>query len=131
MALPKLETTIENIFLGTVEERWPGKAPSAIHKSCAAGAQAIEAHGFTADAQADLKVHGGADKAIHHYTADHYPFWRSEGHLPTSTIPAAFGENISTFGLTEDTVCIGDIFTLGSAVVQISQGRQPCWKLNA
>ncbi len=131
MALPKLKTTIENIFLGAKQDFWPGKAPSAIHKTVAYGAQTVEINGFIADEQADLAVHGGADKAIHHYAAEHYPFWCDNGHLPAATTPAAFGENISTLGLTEQDVCIGDIFEMGSAVLQISQGRQPCWKLNA
>ena len=76
-------------------------------------------------------MHGGPDKAVHHYPADHYPFWRSElaGH-PLLVAPGAFGENISTLGLVEADICIGDRFRLGSALVEVSQGRQPCWKLD-
>ncbi|MFV1441764.1 MOSC domain-containing protein [Phaeobacter sp. JH60H1] len=89
----------------------------------------IDINGFTGDSQADLTVHGGADKAIHHYASEHYRLWQDEAELPPTAVPAAFGENIASYGLTEDTLCIGDILRLGSAVVQISQGRQPCWKL--
>lgn len=126
---PNLSSRIDGLFVGKVMDRWPGKPPSAIQKDPATGRQDIGVHGFVLDAQADLEVHGGTDKAIHHYAFDHYAAWKSEGLIPRGTQPAAFGENISSIGLTEDTLCIGDILKLGSATVQISQGRQPCWKL--
>ncbi len=126
---PNLASKIDGLFVGKVADRWLGKPPSAIQKDPANGLQDIGVHGFVQDAQADLEVHGGADKAIHHYAFDHYAAWQAEGLIPDGSRPAAFGENISTIGLTEDTLCIGDILKLGSATVQISQGRQPCWKL--
>lgn len=68
---------------------------------------------------------------MHHYPLDHYQAWRVDlGDLPVLGAPGAFGENISGAGLTEETVAVGDIFQLGGALVQVSQGRQPCWKLN-
>ncbi len=87
--------------------------------------------GLVGDEQADLTVHGGTDKAIHHYPHDHYPAWAAElnGH-PLLTARGAFGENITTDGLTEDQVCIGDRLRLGQALVEVSQGRQPCWKID-
>ena len=129
MTHPDLSAEIGGVFLGQVQDCWPGKPPSAIRKNPASGAQAISQTGFSRDAQADLTVHGGADKAIHHYAFDHYTTWQAEGHMEPGTMPAAFGENITSTGLTERNLCIGDIFRLGSAIVQISQGRQPCWKL--
>lgn len=87
--------------------------------------------GLHGDAQADLKNHGGAQKAIHHYPHEHYAEWASEiGAHPLFQERGAFGENISTTGWTESNVCIGDIVQFGSATLQVSQGRQPCWKLN-
>lgn len=87
--------------------------------------------GFEGDEQGDPRVHGGPQKAVHHYPADHYPLWQAElGPLPPLQQPGAFGENLSTHGLTEENVAIGDSFALGKAVIQVSQGRQPCWKLN-
>lgn len=124
-----LAVKVEGLFLGKVEHRWAGRAPSAIGKTAAAGPCAIAEHGFVDDSQADLEHHGGRDKAIHHYAADHYPDWIAEKAIPDGTRAAAFGENISTHGMTEETMCIGDILRLGTAVVQISQGRQPCWKV--
>lgn len=80
------------------------------------------------DAQADLVHHGGPEKAILAYSADHYDTWCRE--LAMAEIPfGAFGENFSIDGLTEANVCLGDIWQVGDAIVQISQPRQPCWKL--
>ncbi|ABL69537.1 MOSC domain-containing protein [Paracoccus denitrificans] len=87
--------------------------------------------GFEGDEQADRRVHGGIEKAVHHYSLDHYSDWRAElGDLQALTAPGGFGENISTAGLTEEEVAVGDTFRLGGALIQVSQGRQPCWKLN-
>lgn len=79
------------------------------------------------DGQADLKNHGGVDKAVLAYSADHYDYWRS--HLHRDLPPGAFGENFTVAGQTEAEVCIGDIYVIGEARVQVSQPRQPCWKL--
>ncbi|MFN3548871.1 MAG: MOSC domain-containing protein [Mesorhizobium sp.] len=125
-----LSSTIDALFIGTVEERWPGRPPSAIGKRATAERLEIGLTGFVRDRQADLEAHGGLEKAIHHYPGDHYAAWRAE--LDRDDLaPGGFGENVSTFGLTEDTLCIGDVLSLGSATVQVSQGRQPCWKLAA
>ena len=87
--------------------------------------------GLAGDEQGDLRVHGGVDKAVHHYPFEHYAAWRRElGGLPLLAMPGAFGENVSSRGLDESTVCLGDRYALGSAVLEVSQGRQPCWKLN-
>lgn len=88
--------------------------------------------GLAGDAQGDLENHGGLEKAVHQYPFDHYADWRQEfGGHPLLGEPGAFGENLSTMGWTEQTVHIGDVVGFGSAVLQVSQGRQPCWKLNA
>jgi len=108
-----------------------GDERSAIGKRPASGPVMAGPLGLAGDEQADLAVHGGADKAIHHYPHDHYPAWAFEldAH-PLLAGPGAFGENLTTTGLTEDRVCIGDRFRLGEARIEISQGRQPCWKLD-
>ena len=80
------------------------------------------------DSQADLKHHGGIDKAVLAYSADHYPHWRDE--LKNPAMPhGAFGENLTIAGLSEETVCIGDILRIGPVTFEASQPRQPCWKL--
>ena len=104
---------------------------SGIAKTAVDGPLDLGPEGFAGDEQADLRVHGGVEKAVHHYPFDHYPLWRGElGSLPVLESAGGFGENISTTGLTEETVAVGDVFRLGTALVQVSQGRQPCWKLN-
>ena len=80
------------------------------------------------DGQADLANHGGLDKAVNVYPHEHYPYWGHTSGL-TNLPMGGFGENFTTQGLLEQQVCIGDIFQLGDATVQISQPRQPCWKL--
>jgi MOSC domain-containing protein YiiM len=102
---------------------------SAIAKSTVQGSVRIGLLGLEGDEQADLSVHGGPDKAIHHYPSDHYPFWAAKAvDHPLLGAPGAFGENVSTWGLTEESVCIGDRFRFGTSLVEVSQGRQPCWK---
>lgn len=130
MTVPFLSSRIDGVFFGKILNRWDGRDPSAIEKTPVSGPQNIEEFGFVLDEQADLENHGGADKAIHHYASDHYQAWIDDGHIPIGTQPAAFGENITTQGMNEWSLCIGDKLRLGTAVVQISQGRQPCWKLN-
>ena len=80
------------------------------------------------DGQADLVNHGGPDKAVCVYSADHYDDWRRELGLPEMPF-GAFGENFTVGGLAEADVCIGDVYRVGEATVQVSQPRQPCWKL--
>ena len=80
------------------------------------------------DQQADLTVHGGADKAVYAYPTEHYEYWRNE--LPEVPFSCGrFGENLTTEGLREDTVCIGDRLRMGSAVLMVTQPRMPCYKL--
>ncbi len=80
------------------------------------------------DGQADLINHGGADKAVLAYSAGHYPKWREELRIPDMPC-GAFGENLTIDGLSEELVCIGDIFHIGTVTFEVSQPRQPCWKL--
>jgi MOSC domain-containing protein YiiM len=80
------------------------------------------------DGQADLENHGGPEKAINVYPIEHYPYWTQTLAL-TDLVPGAFGENFTTEGMLESDVCIGDVFKIGESLVQVSQPRQPCWKL--
>lgn len=128
----EISARVVGLYVGQVRQPWSGKPGSAIAKELVDCPQQLGREGFEMDAQADLKVHGGPDKAVHHYAADHYGAWRSELGDPAQGFgPGRFGENIATFGMTEADLCIGDLLRLGSAVVEVSQGRQPCWKLNA
>lgn len=103
---------------------------SGIFKTSAPGRLHLDLLNLDGDAQADLKNHGGKDKAVCCYPADHYPSWRDTLGLDADTFPyGAFGENFTLDGLPEDAVCIGDIYAIGTARVQISQPRMPCYKL--
>jgi MOSC domain-containing protein YiiM len=84
-------------------------------------------HGFEGDGQADQINHGGADKAVCVYPSDHYAHW--EKALGRTLEPASFSENLTVSGAVEGEVCIGDVFGVGEAVVQVSQPRTPCGKL--
>lgn len=119
------------LLTGPVAPLAGSEARSGIVKTRVARPLALGPEGFEGDEQADRRVHGGIEKAVHHYPQDHYAAWRADlGALPPLAAPGGFGENIATAGLTEAEVAVGDTFRLGSALVQVSQGRQPCWKLN-
>ena len=85
--------------------------------------------GFVGDEQADLKHHGGEDKAVCVYSYEHYAYWETVFGAPLPN--AAFGENLTVQGMLESELHIGDIFQIGEALVQITQPRQPCYKLIA
>ena len=108
-----------------------GAELSAIDKQPVDGIAHIRSFGIEGDMVADTKHHGGPDMAVHHYPRDHYAGWSDwlGGHDLLSR-PAAFGENIHAEGLTEETVRIGDRFHLGGALLEVSQPRQPCWKID-
>lgn len=99
---------------------------TAIYKQPVAGAH-LSRLNVDGDRQADPSAHGGPDKAVYAYSFDHYPHW--EAFLGSPLQPGALGENITIEGLDEREACIGDTFTAGEALVQISQPRQPCFKL--
>lgn len=80
------------------------------------------------DGQADLQFHGGPEKAVNVYPEEHYAYWQVALGIAKLTA-GAFGENFTTGGALEGDVCIGDVFQVGDALVQLSQPRQPCWKL--
>jgi MOSC domain-containing protein YiiM len=101
---------------------------SGFYKSPVSGPVWLGTTNLAGDGQADLENHGGPDKAVNAYPSEHYPGWREE--LQLDVLPfGAFGENFTLGGLTETTIAIGDVFEVGGAIVQVSQPRQPCWKL--
>ncbi|MFO7339896.1 MAG: MOSC domain-containing protein [Lysobacteraceae bacterium] len=129
--MPRVLARVEAVLTGrAVDYTRPGSR-SAIAKRPRQGPVLAGPEGLDGDEQGDRRVHGGPDKAIHHYPHDHYAAWRAElGPHPLLEAPGAFGENISTRGVTEADLCLGDRLRLGAAVVEVSQGRQPCWKLS-
>lgn len=131
---PPMPVAIAALFTGPVGPlARPGHppVPSGIAKTAQTGPLRLYVSGFEGDEQGDRIYHGGPEKAVHHYPAEHYALWRARFPLsPVALDAGAFGENLSTTGMTEQDVCIGDIVRAGTALLQVSQGRQPCWRLN-
>lgn len=124
-------TRIDAIYVGGIRPLPPEGHPSGIFKQAVAGPVLLGPEGLAGDAQADRRVHGGPYKALHHYAAENYARLAvAFSGKAALFVPGSFGENVSTTGWDEDTVCVGDVFRIGPAIVQVSQPRQPCWKLN-
>ena len=101
---------------------------TSIFKSPVEGRVAVRRYNLAGDQQSDLTVHGGPYKAVYSYPREHYRYW--SGQLPGMDLPhGVFGENLTTEGLTEDAAFIGDRFRVGTAVLQVTQPRMPCYKL--
>jgi MOSC domain-containing protein YiiM len=108
---------------------WKGTPVSTgIFKDRVEGPVEVKTLNLAGDRQADLSVYGGPDKAVYAYPAEHYSYWRRE--LPDAELPwGAFGENLTTQGLSEETLHIGDRLRIGSAAFVVTQPRVPCYKL--
>ncbi len=101
---------------------------TAIYKSPVTGPVRVGRLNLDGDRQADLTVHGGFQKAVYAYPSEHYPVWERELDSPRFSY-GMFGENLTTAGLLEDTVHIGDQYRIGTAILQVTQPRMPCFKL--
>lgn len=108
---------------------WQGRSvTTGIFKEPVTGPVMVRTLGLDGDGQADLSVHGGPDKAVYAYPVEHYVYWRQE--LPGMTLAnGMFGENLTTEGLLEKEVNIGDRFRVGGAELVVTQPRVPCYKL--
>ena len=109
---------------------WQGQTVSTgIFKTAVSGPVTVRMLNLEGDGQADLSVHGGVTKAVYAYPSEHYTFWRRE--LPETELPwGTFGENLTTTGLTEDGVQIGDEFRVGTVRLRVTEPRMPCYKLS-
>ncbi len=118
------------VYQGRVKA-YAGIDPSAIGKTRAQGLLRLTALGLAEDEQAETRFHGGPDRALCHYPREHYAYWQQAlPQLAERFQAAAFGENLSTEGMTEDNVFIGDVFQWGDCMMQVTQPRSPCYKLN-
>lgn len=122
-----MQAAVRTLLAGRVVPFAQGEG-SAIAKVPLSGKVRITWLGLAGDEQADRVHHGGRDKALHHYPFDHHARWVQDSAHALIAQPGTFGENISTLGMTEDDVCIGDRFRFGTALLEISQARKPCWK---
>ena len=101
---------------------------TAFFKTPVMGPCEVNREGLAGDESADREHHGTLEKAVLFYAAEHYPRWQAEYNLPEMPF-GGFGENFTVSELDESNVCIGDSWSLGETVLQVSQPRQPCWKL--
>jgi MOSC domain-containing protein YiiM len=132
-----IQTKVAALLIGgPVPFRSDGATSSIGSRVEAFGPVRLTAMGFAGDKVGDPSVHGGTDKAVHFYPVEHYAAWaedfrknHDEPHPHLQRL-GGFGENIAASGMTEDRVCIGDRFRIGKALLEISQGRQPCWKID-
>ncbi len=123
---------IDSVQVGKIESYKNAKGKewiSAIKKSQVDGAVQVEVDHVAGDQQADLKHHGGPDKAVLAYSSDHFAEWNRK--LARKDVVAGwFGENLTISGLSESDVCVGDFLLIGTCKLEVSQPRQPCWKLS-
>jgi MOSC domain-containing protein YiiM len=130
---PDARTRLLQVLTARVEPLGRRRELTGIYKRRRSGPVTIGISGIAGDMQGDVKHHGGPEKAIHHYAFDHYARWKAElagRSACTFDAPGAFGENFSTLGVNEADVNVGDTYGVGTAVIQVSQARQPCWRLN-
>ena len=116
---------------GTPDAEDPEERPwtSAIRKEPVEGPVWADREGLSGDHQFDRQGHGGPERALLMYSADHYPRWRAEwGRRDVG--PGGFGENLTVSGVSEDTVCVGDVFRIGDARIEVSSPRTPCSNLS-
>lgn len=124
-----LSSTCIKLYRGQVKTQYGYR--TAINKHLVEQDIELSPLGLTSNECADLKHHGGIDRALHQYPQEHYAYWHQR--YPGSEKKwqaAGMGENISSLGMTEDNVYIGDQYQLGSSVIEVSQPRSPCFKLN-
>lgn len=122
--------SVLSVQVGRVAPLGPDGVASGFMKRPVAGRVRVGKLSLDGDEQADLRVHGGADKAVYAYAAANYPLWTRDfpEHAARLT-PGVFGENLTIQGLTEADICIGDVHAIGAARLQVCQPRQPCFKL--
>lgn len=124
-------THIDQLYAGSLQPLPPEGQLSGIVKHAVVGPRMLGRGGLAGDQQGDPRYHGGPEKALHLYPAEHYTRLAALRPALASLLrPGLLGENLSTTGWTEHEVCVGDIFILGEARVQVSEPRSPCWKID-
>ncbi len=129
MTSPRSATV--SIFIGQVRGLPETGRPTGMYKTAVHAPIALGVNGFEGDQQADLRVHGGPDKAVHLYPTRHYAKLSAKFDDAAALMqPGSMGENIATPDLDEHDVRLGDVWQLGSALIQVCQPRNPCWKID-
>lgn len=123
---------VQSVCIGRAKSFARPGTSSAISKNATREEVKVFYECLEGDEQADTRVHGGLDKAVHIYPFEHYAELQSifRNQYGRFMSHGSFGENISTLGLNEDNICIGDLLSIGSAILEVTQTRQPCWKVS-
>ncbi len=120
-----------SLFIGQVQALPVSGRPTGIYKISVHEPIELGLNGFAGDHQADLRVHGGPEKAVHLYPSTHYATLAAQfADAAPLLVPGSMGENITTADLDEHDVHLGDVWQLGSALIQVCQPRNPCWKID-
>jgi MOSC domain-containing protein YiiM len=120
-----------SLFIGQVQALPVSGRPTAMYKTQVQGPIELGVEGFAGDNHADLRVHGGPEKAVHLYPSTHYAKLAAQfADAAPLLVPGSMGENIATSELDERDVHLGDVWQLGSALIQVCQPRNPCWKID-
>lgn len=123
---------VGNLFVS--DEDGMRRIASAIHKQPVAGPVAVKKLGMVGDEQADRSIHGGFNKAVYAYPIEHYPFWseqRAKALKGDEALPPGFmGENLTLEGVLESSVWVGDRLAIGTALLEVTEPRTPCFKFN-
>jgi MOSC domain-containing protein YiiM len=121
--------TLLSVQTGRTAPLGPDRVPSAFVKTARSGGVDVGPLGLDGDEQADLAVHGGPEKAVYAYAASHFPGWAAL--FPALDFTGgAMGENLTVTGMTEADICVGDVHAIGTALLQVCQPRQPCFKFS-
>lgn len=120
---------IRSIHIGEIAPLGRDGVPSAFVKHSVTTSVAVTVLGLAGDHQADLRVHGGPEKAVYGYSTANYAAWRADYPQHTALlVPGALGENLAIDEMAESDLCVGDVHAIGSALLQVCQPRQPCFK---
>lgn len=126
-----ITTPLIGIYTGRPQKLMDGRR-SAMNKLPVRGTVALTETGLEGDKVADGRFHGGPEQALHHYPAERYAVWAARfPEIADALVPGSIGENIASFGLTEENVHIGDVYRWGEAEIEVSQPRMPCIKINS
>jgi len=129
MASNMTHARIVSLHIGRIAPLGPDGEPSAFVKAVVTHPVTVGTLGLAGDEHADPSVHGGPEKAVYAYGADHYAAWAAEHpeHAPLF-VPGSLGENLAISAMVESDLCVGDVHQIGSTRLQVCQPRQPCFK---
>ncbi|MDQ6892079.1 MAG: MOSC domain-containing protein [Acidobacteriota bacterium] len=125
--MPRLESV--NVAVPRTLHSRGRDVPTGIFKEPAGGRLAVGPLGLSGDIQADKRYHGGVQQALYAYSSEHAAFWGETVPRPGGYPPGFFGENLTTTGMIEKDVAVGDVYRIGTALVQVTKPRAPCFKM--